>query len=835
MSSLSRGVLLGLFTMTLLALFSIFAAGEASAAANNNGNIIRDDVETALRTCDSSPHASSQAAYITPTGDPNGYSPIIPYGASTVQADIHFVVYICNNSAGRDASGNVDPSRAGTNYEINSITVNSGGTLTGLSVGNEFPVNYAPPLTWSNNEFHVVTRTVTYNFGGPVYANQWIDFNVTDKKVNAVRNAAGTAVARYECVTASPPYPANSGVPSNFSDHAPCNSLGGANFQSFVIVDQPTYESSCDAVDFTSGISTISGTNYIEPGKTFTAEVTFTNTGSGAWSSANSFKLGSQTPQDNANWQPLSPTPNGSTRVPLPKNVGEDESVTFTFTATAPSISPSAPTKYDFDWRMVQEGVRWFGETCEADIYVAEKYDIKSPTNGTSTSSTFVPGTSFTWTVNFEVPNDDNGDSNDADGDGVPDILNSTNGFRYTVNGVVNNLLSTPTSSGNIDMNILGDDEKSLTAEVTVPAAVAVSLGDTICMQARARQIAGWEGGPVTNTGYTSWATLACITAAEKGFLTIPNGSAWAGGNYNTLSNTGYGGGLCAVPGGRSNGFIESVTKGNVGAFASYDVGATSNITSFGSVGPALNRLMFANTPSNGEFSSDGKCITDLWKYLSKDKNLDGITEIGNVFPAGPNRVQQYYRPGNLTISSAQTITAGERITLLVDGDVNIGANITYENYNVNDPANIPIIIIIARGDINIASDVTELHGVYMARPKDGEILNHNPIKGQIDTCAYSVNAATNPASPTSGSNNGRLSSNVCRNQLRVRGMLIANDIEFRRTYGGIGGTNTNGGLSPAEIIEGNPEVYLARPFFVSTFEPNLPINSLKDLPPVVY
>lgn len=85
-------------------------------------------------------------------------------------------------------------------------------------------------------------------------------------------------------------------------------------------------------------------------GNSYTASVTFRNTGSQTWTSAGNYRLGSQNPQDNLTW--------GGARASLAAPVPPGEEGTFTFTVTAP---PTAGI-YNFQWRMVQDGVEWFGE-----------------------------------------------------------------------------------------------------------------------------------------------------------------------------------------------------------------------------------------------------------------------------------------------------------------------------------------------------------------------------------------------------------------------------------------------------------------------------------------
>jgi hypothetical protein len=86
-------------------------------------------------------------------------------------------------------------------------------------------------------------------------------------------------------------------------------------------------------------------------GQRYPVSLTFQNTGSATWTkspSPNPYRLGSQNPQDNITW---------GGRVELPHDVVPGQSVTFNFTVTAPSVLGI----HNFQWRMLQEGVTWFG------------------------------------------------------------------------------------------------------------------------------------------------------------------------------------------------------------------------------------------------------------------------------------------------------------------------------------------------------------------------------------------------------------------------------------------------------------------------------------------
>ncbi len=100
-------------------------------------------------------------------------------------------------------------------------------------------------------------------------------------------------------------------------------------------------------------------------GATFNAAVTMQNLGSTTWTAAGGYKLGAVGDSDPfvVNGVP------GGARLLLPSGVAvaPGQSHTFTFTLQAPSL----PGTYRTDWRMVHEGVRWFGPTALSDAVVS--------------------------------------------------------------------------------------------------------------------------------------------------------------------------------------------------------------------------------------------------------------------------------------------------------------------------------------------------------------------------------------------------------------------------------------------------------------------------------
>lgn len=85
------------------------------------------------------------------------------------------------------------------------------------------------------------------------------------------------------------------------------------------------------------------------PGQTYPVGVTMRNTGGAVWAASTGYRLGPENPQDNVTW--------GVWRIPPPTAVAAGQDVTFSFNA----IAPTTPGVYNFQWKMLQEGVQWFG------------------------------------------------------------------------------------------------------------------------------------------------------------------------------------------------------------------------------------------------------------------------------------------------------------------------------------------------------------------------------------------------------------------------------------------------------------------------------------------
>ncbi|QGZ42331.1 uncharacterized protein DUF2808 [Pseudoduganella flava] len=92
--------------------------------------------------------------------------------------------------------------------------------------------------------------------------------------------------------------------------------------------------------------------SVMQAGKSYAVSITMRNTGTTNWG-WEGYKLGSQVPADSTIWGTGRATLNTSpSEIVLP-----GQTKTFAFTVTA----PSTPGTYPFQWRVLQEGVEWFG------------------------------------------------------------------------------------------------------------------------------------------------------------------------------------------------------------------------------------------------------------------------------------------------------------------------------------------------------------------------------------------------------------------------------------------------------------------------------------------
>jgi hypothetical protein len=84
-------------------------------------------------------------------------------------------------------------------------------------------------------------------------------------------------------------------------------------------------------------------------GEAYNVTIKMKNIGNTTWDAGTGYKLGSQNPQDNTRW--------GTSRAVLTNSVPPGGTAVLTFQVWAPGKAGS----YNFQWRMLREGVEWFG------------------------------------------------------------------------------------------------------------------------------------------------------------------------------------------------------------------------------------------------------------------------------------------------------------------------------------------------------------------------------------------------------------------------------------------------------------------------------------------
>ncbi len=111
----------------------------------------------------------------------------------------------------------------------------------------------------------------------------------------------------------------------------------------------PTVHNSTNNAEFVSQTDVPA---TLTPGQTATVSVTMKNTGTTTWTKTNLTKLGSFNPQDNIVLC--------QNRIELntDESIAPNQTKTFTFVIVAPATAGT----FNFQWKMVQDGIGWFGK-----------------------------------------------------------------------------------------------------------------------------------------------------------------------------------------------------------------------------------------------------------------------------------------------------------------------------------------------------------------------------------------------------------------------------------------------------------------------------------------
>ncbi len=291
--------------------------------------------------------------------------------------------------------------------------------------------------------------------------------------------------------------------------------------------------------------------------------------------------------------------------------------------------------------------------------------------------------------------------------------------------------------------------------------------------------------------------TETCVVITKNPYVTFMGGDVWAGGNFAAID-----------PACNKQSKIQTIARqfsdGTLaGSGVEYSAFGLGRIIQFGSAGRAFlsasvgsTALTFSNIDTNnlGNYGASTHCIED---YVARFSTAATMPAGSVVNVAGPNQVRHIL--GSASFSGAMPV--GGQQVYLVDGDATITAPITYAgSYASVDQ--VPSLVIIAKGDIRVASTVGQMDGIFVTR-------------GTFYTCYPKVEPAV---------------VSTCNTRLTVTGAVVAGKLDLFRTFGAEGLTPAQR-KDPAEIFTLSPELYL-RNVLSTTSQPTLTISDVRELPP---
>lgn len=295
--------------------------------------------------------------------------------------------------------------------------------------------------------------------------------------------------------------------------------------------------------------------------------------------------------------------------------------------------------------------------------------------------------------------------------------------------------------------------------------------------------------------------------------------------------------------GGRSRGSGGQLAALSIGDIEGYSSANLRNIlTPTGSYGLNFGNANSTAVLNDGNIVADHKLKTGgrygvtavciMPDYMSKQP--DGAQDYTGQ-PLGQSGTHAYKHTGGGTITIGNTpLVPGANNALYTDGDVKITGDISYTGANGaggwNNVSDIPSFVIVAKGNIYIDKDVTNLDGIFIAQ-------GNGASNGIIDTCTNREFYA-------------------CQKQLVVNGAFLARKVFLNRTYSSLRyskqgentlyGTNHTCGTSgtdvptnhtsdndcASEIFNFSPEIYMSQPAMNPTSIGNF--QSIVSLSPVL-
>ena len=192
------------------------------------------------------------------------------------------------------------------------------------------------------------------------------------------------------------------------------------------------------------------------------------------------------------------------------------------------------------------------------------------------------------------------------------------------------------------------------------------------------------------------------------------------------------------------------------------------------------------NTEATGQIGNAGAKLdkNSLVEYIARGTTTN--TDGNNIDINGKNNYTETTSENNVNIRytykdgdiSLRGTTVEKNVTHVVraSGTITINGDITYADEDYKNLDEIPKLILYAE-NINITCDVKRLDAIIIANKT-------------VNTC----------------SDSNDINSRANSNQLRINGVIIADKLELRRTYGAATGTNSG---EPAEIINYDTSIIL--------------------------
>jgi len=242
-------------------------------------------------------------------------------------------------------------------------------------------------------------------------------------------------------------------------------------------------------------------------------------------------------------------------------------------------------------------------------------------------------------------------------------------------------------------------------------------------------------------------------------------------------------------------------------AFSNDDSTITRNLSS-GTFGGGFDHVLCSE-----DWWGNREAASDLVVASTDTNNVLNLESYNDRNASGRYIVEPTNSDQPVIIRSPNPIQNGANITIYADGDVVLADNIRNQSNSWNNAADIPGVYIIARGNIYISSDVTELNGVFVAQPDDDDLTPRTyESSGYIDTCYDVVNMRDLvDAYQANPSATGSFLSAQCNSKLTVTGSVVAKSIELLRTRGTVSLAPQNEPQSSnniAEVFQFNPLLY---------------------------